>query len=273
MATGKEEKETQIAAAEKKKNCFVIMPISDMEGYDSGHFGRVYEHLIKPACIEAGLEPVRADEVKNTNFIVLDILKRILQSDMAICDLSGRNPNVLYELGIRQAFNLPVTLIKDKKTKDIFDIQALRFVEYNETLRIDHIKNDIENVKIGLLETFDSDGKDINSIVQLLGIHAAERPKKVEISKETELILNAILNIGNRIKALEDDRLQSSVGELNKLAFRAAIHSVASKAWADGNPEYHSTLDEILGTRSKEGASPLTAKFVRKLNRDEKDNE
>ena len=38
---------------EYKKKCFVIMPISDAEGYDKGHFTRVYEHLIKPAVIAA----------------------------------------------------------------------------------------------------------------------------------------------------------------------------------------------------------------------------
>ena len=46
---------------EYKKKCFVIMPISDAEGYDKGHFTRVYEHLIKPAVIEAGFEPVERD--------------------------------------------------------------------------------------------------------------------------------------------------------------------------------------------------------------------
>jgi hypothetical protein len=32
------------------KKCFIIMPISDQEGYEKGHFSRVYKHLIKPAC-------------------------------------------------------------------------------------------------------------------------------------------------------------------------------------------------------------------------------
>ena len=80
--------------SEDKKECFVIMPISDAEGYDKGHFTRVYEHLVKPAVIEAGFEPMRADDTSKANFIVVDILKQILESDMAICDLSSRNPNV-----------------------------------------------------------------------------------------------------------------------------------------------------------------------------------
>ena len=99
--------------SEDKKKCFVIMPISDAEGYDKGHFTRVYEHLIKPAVIEAGFEPVRADDTSKANFIVMDILQQILACDMAICDLSSRNPNVFYELGVRQSFNKRTVLICD----------------------------------------------------------------------------------------------------------------------------------------------------------------
>ncbi len=40
-----------------------------------------------------------------TNYIVIDILKKILESEFVLCDLSAKNPNVFYELGIRQAFN------------------------------------------------------------------------------------------------------------------------------------------------------------------------
>ena len=106
--------------------CFVLMPISDPEEYDTGHFRRVYDHLIVPSCEKAGFNPVRADEVKKTNHIVLDVLKKIVESEMVLCNLSSKNPNVLYELGIRQAFNLPVTIIKDKSTSRIFDIQGIR---------------------------------------------------------------------------------------------------------------------------------------------------
>jgi hypothetical protein len=118
------------------KKCFVIMPISDNTDYPAGHFTRVYEHIIKPACAIAEFEPVRADDIQSTNFIVLDIIKNILESEMAICDLSSKNPNVLYELGIRQAFNYPVTFTKDIKTKRIFDIQGFRDITYDESLRI-----------------------------------------------------------------------------------------------------------------------------------------
>lgn len=75
---------------EKKKKCFVIMPISDIEGYPKGHFDRVFRHIIIPACNQAGYEAVRADATAKTNVIIVDILKNALNCDLvdkAIADL------------------------------------------------------------------------------------------------------------------------------------------------------------------------------------------
>ena len=132
--------------------CFVIMPISDAEGYSIGHFNRVYQYLLRPAIEKAGFEAIRADEIEETNFIVLDIVQHLLSAEMCICDLSSKNPNVLYELGIRQAFNLPVCLIKDDLTSRIFDIQGFRDCEYSSSLRIDEVQDGIDIMKAKLLQ-------------------------------------------------------------------------------------------------------------------------
>lgn len=91
------------------------MPFSDVEGYDKGHFTRVYEYLIKPACEKAGFVPIRADENSKSDVIIVDILQKILECDMAICDMSSKNPNVFYELGFRQAFNKRLFLSKTQE--------------------------------------------------------------------------------------------------------------------------------------------------------------
>ncbi len=186
-----------------KRSCFVIMPISDFPPYPEGHFKRVYEYLIKPACEKAGFVPIRADDILNTNFIALDIIKNITSADMAICDLSGRNPNVLYELGIRQAFNLPITLIKDNKTNRIFDIQGFRDIEYDELLRIDNVESSIDTIASTLLNTYESKGNEINSLISLLSIEPARLENKT-ISADTEIILNYLQDINKRINDLED---------------------------------------------------------------------
>lgn len=180
-------------------SCFVIMPIADMPGYESGHFHRVYNHLIKPACSHAGFKPIRADEVTNSNFIVLDILKRIVECDIAICDLSGRNPNVMYELGLRQAFNKKTVLIKDDKTISPFDVQAFRYCEYDSTMRIDNAQTNSQSISKALASTFSADENDVNSIVQLLKIQPAQVGEKTILSQENTLILKAIRELQQHI--------------------------------------------------------------------------
>jgi hypothetical protein len=63
-----------------KEECFVIMPVSDPKDYDKGHFQHVFDDIIVPACNFAGYRAIRASDVLATNFIHLDILKRILET-------------------------------------------------------------------------------------------------------------------------------------------------------------------------------------------------
>jgi hypothetical protein len=193
----------KVSEPKDKPECFVVMPISDVETYDEGHFGRVYEYIIKPACDAAGFKATRADEIQVTNYIVIDILRRILEAEMVVCDLSSRNPNVMYELGIRQAFNMPVTLIKDTRTPKIFDIQGLRYLEYDESLRVDKIRGAVGTLTDILQNTSDLSEDDINSVVQLIGVKPASATT-VEISEDTNLLLNAINDIGRRLSNLEE---------------------------------------------------------------------
>lgn len=190
-------------ADKQKPICFVLMPIADAHGYEPGHFGRVYEHLLKPAIIDAGFTPVRADDTVKTDYIVVGIIQKIIESEMVLCDFSARNPNVMYELGIRHAFNKPVVLIKDRKTEKIFDIQGLRYTEYDETLRIDAVNKDKSKIAASIRETVEASPGDTNSIVRLAGIRAAELPAGQKISGETELILSAVGALDERLRRVE----------------------------------------------------------------------
>lgn len=134
-------------AKDENKNCFVLMPIADCDGYEKGHFAHVYDDIIKPAIDKTEYTAIRADEVKETNFIHLDILKKLIDAPIAVCDLSTRNPNVLFELGIRQAFDKPVVLIQEKGTPKIFDIAPLRYLEYSKEMKYHEVLESQKNYK------------------------------------------------------------------------------------------------------------------------------
>ncbi|MEQ5093923.1 hypothetical protein ABN241_06675 [Proteus terrae] len=189
MAKSKKEIETGIQESadliniEKEKTCFVIMPISDHPDYDNGHFKRVYDHIISPACKNAGYKPVIATDSKASNLIMFNILKNIVECDMAICDLSTKNANVFYELGLRQAFNKKTILITDGNEREPFDITGFRYVKYSPSLRIDTVERNVNEITEMLKETEIADENEINSIVNLLKI----QPAKIDSSKEIKL--------------------------------------------------------------------------------------
>lgn len=196
---------------ESKPVCFVIMPIADVASYEPGHFGRVYEHVIKPAVTAAGFTPVRADDAVKTDYIVVGIIQKIVESEMVVCDFSARNPNVMYELGIRHAFNKPVVLIKDRRTEKIFDIQGLRYAEYDETLRIDAVNKDVVKITAAIVETSKSSENDLNSIVRLAGIKTAEVPAGQTISPDTKLLLSAIESLDHRVQTVEKRNISDEI--------------------------------------------------------------
>lgn len=193
--------------------CFVIMPISTQIGYEEGHFQLVYEDIIKPAIENAGMKAFRADESKNTNLIQLDILKNVIESPIAICDMSSKNPNVFYELGMRQAFDLPTVLLKDESTEAPFDISGLRYVTYKKSMKHRDVIKAVQELSNTLLDTYNKrdDRAEINSLIRLMELTAPAKLTQTELSDEArfeklnELHLKEILS---SIESLKDEHKQ-----------------------------------------------------------------
>lgn len=189
---------------EEVKECFVMMPFGDPTGYQPDHFKRVFDYLIKPACEKAGFKAKRVDENAKTGIIMLEILDMIVGCDIAICDMSSRNPNVFYELGLRQAFDKKCVLIKDNKTDYPFDVNMLRTVEYDASLRIDIIQEKTEELASAIKETAENTKADGNSLVQLLSI---KQPAKMLDQQEMDdgmlIVLNAIQSLSSKIDSIK----------------------------------------------------------------------
>ncbi len=171
-------------------DCFIIMPIADPEGYDKGHFKKVYEDIFKVACDNSGFHAIRADEVQQTNLIHLDILQKLIDSPMAICDLSSRNPNVLFELGLRQAFDKPTVLVQECGTPKIFDISPLRYTEYRKELKYREVLEDQESIGEALTATKKAtdSGEGINSIINLLSLSSPASLKDITDNDSAKML-------------------------------------------------------------------------------------
>jgi hypothetical protein len=107
-------------------------------------------------------------------------------------------------LGIRQAFDLPVVLIKDKRTERVFDIQGLRTLDYVESLRIDSVEQDRKSLAQAISATLKLEAHEVNSLVSLLGIEKATLGSPTEVSSETALVLASLKDISARLATVEE---------------------------------------------------------------------
>ncbi|MBB1486193.1 TRAFs-binding domain-containing protein [Oceanospirillum sediminis] len=117
--------------------CFILMPFG-VKPDTNGRlidFNAVYTKIIKPAVIDAGLEPLRADEEKYGGVIHKAMFERLLLCDYAIADLTSANANVFYELGIRHAQRPASTALIFAEGRGAlpFDVTNLRGLPYQLT--------------------------------------------------------------------------------------------------------------------------------------------
>jgi hypothetical protein len=90
----------------KKESCFTIMPFG-------GYFDGYYKDIFRPAIKSAGLDPNRADDLYRPSAIVNDIWSYTKNAKIILADLTGKNPNVFYELGLAHALAKPAILVTE----------------------------------------------------------------------------------------------------------------------------------------------------------------
>lgn len=103
--------------------CFIVMPFGLAES-DAVH------QVLRQACQQAGLRPVRGDDLFTPTDILDDIWRGITGAHCVIADITGRNPNVMYELGMAHTLAKPV-LILSRRADDIpIDLATRRVILY-----------------------------------------------------------------------------------------------------------------------------------------------
>jgi hypothetical protein len=106
--------------------CFVVMPFSSEELND------VYEYFIKPAIEgKCELKCERGDDVFGSNVIMEDIRGAIEKARLVVADLTGKNANVFYEVGIAHTLNKPVLLLSQSMNDVPFDLRHRRVLLYD----------------------------------------------------------------------------------------------------------------------------------------------
>jgi hypothetical protein len=107
------------------KKVFVLMPFTESWS------DRIWNQFIKPICLATGMNPTRADDLYGRD-IMEDIWEGICTSRLIIADITGRNPNVFYELGLAHTIGKEVILLTQNVNDIPFDLNRYRHIIYQD---------------------------------------------------------------------------------------------------------------------------------------------
>lgn len=113
------------AARKVDGTCFVLMPFKEP-------FDTYYKSILRPAVIAANLDPLRGDSIFTPTPIMSDVWKMIQEAKVLVAELTEKNANVFYELGLAHAIGKPVVLITETMDDVPFDLQQLRVIVYDK---------------------------------------------------------------------------------------------------------------------------------------------
>ena len=98
-------------------------------------FNEIYTDHVAPAGRTAGFDVERADEIFGTGSIIEDVWQRIGSSGVITADVTGRNPNVMYEIGMAHTLGKPVVIMTQTMEDVPFDLRQYRCLVYQHTPR------------------------------------------------------------------------------------------------------------------------------------------
>jgi len=152
--------------SEMDSKCFVIMPFSKSseehtEKYWTDHFNK----LLKPSIEELGVKTYRVEVIRED--IIRKIIQSLVTSQIVVADLTDHNPNVFWELGVRQSFKHNTITIAEEGTQLPFDVssKATIFYDLSNEDKLAHFKSNLkEAIKDCIANPEKSDSHVLESI-------------------------------------------------------------------------------------------------------------
>jgi len=132
---------------------FVVMQIGEKGTPERKRADEIYNFVIVPALKQFGILPYRADLDPSPGAITQKMLSELVEASLVIADLTGRNPNVFYELGIAHSFGKPLISIADAVSSLPFDAKDERVIELGEYLAAGLTYAQGESAKASLVES------------------------------------------------------------------------------------------------------------------------
>jgi hypothetical protein len=231
---------TTVVPDTPRKMCGVVMPISSIGECSAEHWSEVKE-IVFDAIEKAGFDYNLVSDADDSGIIQKRIVQNLYNNELVVCDVSAKNPNVMFELGIRLAFDKPTIIIKDDKTDYSFDINVIEHLAYPRDLRYSQIVRFKEALANKIKGTFDKSIHDPknSTFLKSFGEFKVSRLTEREVSSDKYIL-----------SVLED--LHSDIGSVKRalLSQKDSLtisNSPSSKArWFNPHSNHFRKLCEMV---------------------------
>lgn len=198
---------TAEARDEAKPVCGIIMPIAAMPPkYDAAHWIDV-RRVIDAAIIKADMTPQIVSDSFEGDVIQRRIINNLYDNPVVVCDVSGLNPNVMFELGMRITFKQPVVIITDDYATIPFDTKVIEHLGYPRDLHIHHTTDFIEKLADRIKRLHDQKKSEtFKSFIEEFGTFEVLEPTKTVVPAE-QLILDRLDRIERNMRRSRADEV------------------------------------------------------------------
>ena len=191
---------------EPKPICGLVMPISELDGCSESHWSEVHE-ILSEAIDDAEFDSNLVSNADDVGIIQKRIIQNLYDNPIVVCDVSGKNPNVMFELGLRLAFDRPTIIVKDDKTSYAFDTAPIEHLEYPRDLRFTKIVEFKAKLTDKIKKTHEKSTTDptYTTFLKHFGEFKVAKIEKKEVSGQ-EFILDELRSLRSAISRLEPRR-------------------------------------------------------------------
>ena len=247
----------------EEKTCFVIVPIGEPESDTRKRSDQVLKHILSPAASQCGYTALRADQISEPGIITAQVIQHVVEDPLVIADLTGRNPNVFYEVAIRHAIRKPLVQIIRKGEQIPFDVAATRtiYVDHHDLDSVEEAKQEI----IKQIKTVETDSSQIETPISVaLDLQLLRQSDNPEQRSLADLV-SAISDLRTGVLRIEERMLDPE----SLLPPRYLTHVMRKMESRPSSTREMltlcHTLDEVLGTIMENPKTAGGAKLVDRL--------
>lgn len=233
--------------------CGIVMPISPIDGCTAEHWSEVLS-ILRDVITNAGFEPNLVSDADDIGIIQKRIIQNLYSNEVVVCDVSCKNPNVMFELGIRLAFDKPTIIIKDELTDYTFDTSIIEHLSYPRDLRFTKILSFKENLKKKIQATYSKSQSDANysTFLKNFGEYKIASLSSSEISTD-KFILSSLEDLKNEIFQIKRNQIIQNDVIIDRSLQNAARIRRVNQPTKDAKEVVSKYIDEYLNSNRLKG--------------------